>query len=111
MKKKNFLEFIPVKSNPNVSSSEENGKQIIKVRNKGFYNKIAQVVFKRPKVTNIELDRIGGFVWESIDGKRTVYDIATLLSSEFGDDAEPLYDRLVKFMQILKSAGFVDFMG
>lgn len=33
------------------------------------------------------------------------------MKARFGDDAEPLYDRLVKYMQILHNNEFILFVG
>ena len=38
-------------------------------------------------------------------------DIALLVKAEFGQKAEPLYDRLVKYMQILRNNGFIRYAG
>jgi hypothetical protein len=43
----------------------------------------------------------------SIDGERNVYQIAELVRDKFGDKAEPLYDRLIKFMVILENNKFI----
>jgi hypothetical protein len=40
-----------------------------------------------------------------------VEDIAQLVKAEFGEKAEPLYDRLVKYLQILHNNGFIRFKG
>ena len=34
--------------------------------------------------------------------------IGTLVKEEFGDEANPLYERLAKYFQVLDSYGFVD---
>ena len=53
----------------------------------------------------------GSYIFQQIDGKRTVGDLALLMKERFGKDAEPLYDRLVKYMQILRNNGFIYFAG
>jgi hypothetical protein len=50
---------------------------------------------------------MGNFIWPLIDGKRTVGDIALLVKAEFGDKAEPLYNRLVVYMRNLEMYHFV----
>ena len=66
--KKNFLEFIPAKNPAYPWHKNEQGKAVVQIGHKGFYDKIAQKFFKTPKVSDIELDEIGTFVWEAIDG-------------------------------------------
>lgn len=106
MKKKNYLDYIPSISNRN-TWDEEDGIVTIHMAHKGFYHRIAQMVFKKPKVSHIKLDEFGSFVWLNIDGKKSVYDISMLVKEKFGEKAEPLYERLIKFFQILKNNKFV----
>ncbi len=107
-KKKNFLDFVPVVSNKN-TWDEKDGKVTIHMVNSGIYSWIAQTFFKRPKISHIDLDEYGSFVWKLIDGEKNVGDIALLLKEKYGDNAEPLYNRLVKYMQILRNNRFVYF--
>jgi len=104
--KKNYLDFIPVIFDRN-TWDEENGKVTVHMLNKGFYHFIAQKFFHTPRVSHIALDEYGSFVWLSIDGEKTVGQIADLLKEKYGDKAEPLYDRLVKYMQILYNNRFI----
>ena len=108
-KKKNFLDFVPLISNKN-TWDEKDGNVTIHMVNRGVYSWIAQTFFKRPKISHLDLDEYGGFVWKQIDGKNTVGEIALLLKEKYGDDAEPLYNRLVKYMQILKNNKFITFV-
>ena len=38
---------------------------------KGFYHKIAQKIFRRPRVSDIKMDKYGSFVWHAIDDEKT----------------------------------------
>lgn len=109
-KTKNFLDFIPCINDKN-TWSEENGIVTIHMTNTGFYHFIAQKIFKTPKVSHIDLDEYGSFVWKNIDGKNTVYDIGVLVKEKYKDKAEPLYERLVHFFKILKNNKFVIIKG
>ena len=51
---------------------------------------------------------MGNFIWPLMDGERTVYDIAMLVREEFGERAEPLFQRLVQYVKNLESYGFVE---
>ena len=110
MSKKNYLDYIPVISEKN-TWSEENGTVTIHMVHRGFYAAIAQKFFKRPRVSHIALDEMGSFIFPLIDGMRTVGDIAELVKAEFGEAAEPLYDRLVQYMKILHNNGFIRYGG
>ena len=73
-------------------------------------NTIAQRVFNKPRFTKVHLDAQGTFIWPLIDGEKTVADIAALVKAEFGDKAEPLYPRIVKYFQIVESYNFIEFI-
>lgn len=109
-KEENYLEYIPVIS-PQNTWDEKDGKVTIHMVNRGFYNGIAQKFFHRPRVSHIDLDTMGSFIFPLIDGKRTVGDIAEMVSARFGKEAEPLYERLAKYMQILRNNGFIYYAG
>ena len=104
--KKNYLDCVPVFSREN-SWSEENGIVTVNMKYKGVYHWIAQRLFGRPRISHIALDEMGSFIYPLIDGQRTVEDLAQLVHQEFGEKADPLYDRLVKYMQILHNNGFI----
>ena len=78
---------------------------------RGFYAWIAQKFFHRPRVSHIDLDAMGSFIFQRIDGQRTVGAIAELVKVEYGKKAEPLYERLIKYMQILHNNGFIYYTG
>ncbi|USG99936.1 PqqD family protein [Thermococcus argininiproducens] len=46
----------------------------------------------------LELDEVGAFVWELCDGTRTIEQIGKKVKEKFGENAEPLYERLVTFI-------------
>ncbi|MEE1010134.1 MAG: PqqD family protein [Agathobacter sp.] len=103
----NYLEFIPVHNEMIKFQVNEAGEVIIFQENKGLFNKIAQVLFKKPKVSSIHLDKMGNFIWPLMDGKKNVLDIAKLVKEKFGDEAEPLYERLALYIKTLENYGFV----
>lgn len=104
--KPNYLERIPVR-NPEITwTTDEQGIITLEIQNKGLANRIAQKLLRKPKITYIHLDENGSFVWPLIDGKKSVMEIAQLVEEHFGEKAHPLYERLVKFFQVLESYGF-----
>lgn len=108
--KDNYLDYVPLHDEKNNTwDADENGMVTIHTEHKGIYNKIAQVFFHRPRISHIELDTYGSFIWLCIDGKRTVGDIAAMMSEKFGADAEPLYNRLVQYMKILNNNEFIKY--
>jgi hypothetical protein len=113
MKKKkivsaNYLDFIP-RHCPSLQYTMDNqGKITLLQENRGVFHFLAQKMLKKPKISQIHLDEMGNFIWPLIDGTRTVYEIAELVKEEFGDKAEPLYDRLVQYIRNLEAYGFVE---
>ena len=110
-KQENYLDYIPAISEKNSWDADGDGKVTIHMVHRGFYAWIAQKFFHRPRVSHIYLDTMGSFIFRHIDGQRTVGAIAELVKAEFGREAEPLYERLVKYMQILRNNGFIYYAG
>lgn len=110
-KNNNYLDFIPIMNPKNDWSQDEQGIVTIHMVHRGFYAAIAQKFFHTPRVSHIKLDEYGSFLWKEIDGKRTVGQLAQRMKEQFGQQAEPLYDRLVHYMQILHNNQFILFQG
>lgn len=106
----NYLDYVPV-IDPRNSWDEKDGKVTIHMVHRGFYAAIAQKVFRTPRVSHIDLDEYGSFLWTRIDGHKSVGQLAEEMKEHFGQKAEPLYDRLVKYMQILRNNRFIQLTG
>ncbi|MBE6964265.1 MAG: PqqD family protein [Ruminococcaceae bacterium] len=106
--RKNFLDCIPAVAD-SICWNERDGIVTIHMIHRGVFAAVAQQFFGRPRVSHIELDGCGSFVFRSIDGQRTVEELARLLDARFGREAEPLYGRLVRFLQILRNNRFIEY--
>lgn len=106
---KNYLDLIPVKNDINTWDTNAQGTVTIHMVHRGVYAWIAQTFFHRPRISHIDLDQYGSFLWQQIDGKTSVGQLAQQLHDQFGQNADPLYDRLVKYMQILRNNRFILF--
>lgn len=104
---KNYLDLVPEKAQELPWSKDEEGIIVLEVENTGVFNRIAQKLFKRPKYTKVHMEKYGSFLWPLIDGNRSVMELADLLKAEFGEEVEPLYPRVVKYMQIMESYHFI----
>lgn len=104
----NYLELIPVHNNKYDYVMDEQGRVTILKENTGLMNLVFQKLMGKPRVSQIHLDEMGNFVWPLIDGKRDLMAISELVKEEFGPKAEPLYERLAKYMKILESYGFIE---
>ncbi|MBE5939164.1 MAG: PqqD family protein [Lachnospiraceae bacterium] len=106
----NLLNKIPVLNEDIQWKSDDDGKVTVYIENSGFYNRLAQKLFKKPRLTQIHLDDIGSFIWLCIDGKRDIMDIGRLLEKRYKEKANPLYERLAKYIQMLEGYRFISFI-
>lgn len=106
----NYLDYIPVCAPDHSFQLNEQGLVVIRSVNKGFYNKIAQKIWKRPQVSYISLDEYGSYVWQQMDGKKTIYEISIGVKEAYGKEAEPLLERLTRFFQILYQNHFIGYV-
>ncbi len=104
----NYLEKIPVPNSLLKWEVAENGKVDLLVENTGFFNRLAQKLFGKPRITYVHLDDIGSFVWPLMDGEKNIIELGKLVEEHFGDLAQPLYERLAKYFQILDSYRFIE---
>ena len=103
-----YIKNVPIRKIERYTA-DENGIVTLEIENKGFFNRLAQKLFKKPKISYIHLDEMGSFVWPFIDGERDIAEIGKLVDEHFGEKAHPLYERLSKYFGILASYGFVGF--
>ena len=107
MGSKNYLDLVPQINEGLNWNKDENGIVTLEIENTGLFNRIAQKVFKKPKWSFVHLDELGSFVWLLIDGKTNISDMGVSVKEHFGEKAEPLYEKLAKYFQILKSYNFI----
>ncbi len=107
--KKNYLDFIPTKNPEFREHIDENGLVVVVIDKHGFFDILAQKLRGTPKSTNIKLDKYGSFVWQFIDGNTSIFEIGKKVKEHFGEEAEPLYERLSKYFVILKDNNFINF--
>ena len=109
MKKKadSVLDYIPKHNSLYEYRENEQGNIEVKMINRGLFNRIAQIFFRRPKVSWIELPGMGSFVWRQMDGKKTVYEIGQEMKKAYGDEAEPLYEKLCTYIKSLHNMCFI----
>ena len=107
---KNYLKKIPVHPEGIPWKTDENGIVTLEIENKGAMNRIAQKLFKKPRVSYIHLDKTGSFVWPLIDGKKKITELGKEVDAHFGEEAHPLYERLATFFNILDSYKFISWI-
>lgn len=62
---------------------------------------LRRLKLKIPEYTTLTLDEYGSFVIKQIDGATTVETIGIHLKEQFGSSVEPLYERLIPYMEYL----------
>ena len=92
--KENYLDHVFCHAAAIEWDCNEKGDVTLIVENKGFFNRIAQKLIQKPEKTQF-------------DGTRSVYEIAMEVKREFGQKADPLYDRLTAYMEMLRELGFI----
>ncbi len=107
IKPQNFLDKKPLRHPDLKWETDENGLVTLAIENKGVFNRIAQKVFKKPKISYVHLDEMGSFIWPLLDGEKDITALGNPVNAHFGEKAYPLYERLVKYLQILESYGFI----
>ncbi len=112
MKKKeeNLLVYVPVHTTKHQWELLEDGIVQIQIERKAWLDRVVRFFAKTPKIMKIDLDAYGSRVWLEIDGVKNVGAIADKLKAEFGDEVEPLYERLVTYMRILYNNKFISFI-
>jgi hypothetical protein len=115
MKKKNpdrplnLLEMVPEKFGDWVRN--DGGLAVI-LKPKFSSRLLRRYLVPRLKKPNfkISLDEKGSFLWDQIDGHRSVKELGLLFKNRFGDEAEPLFDRLGLFLQQLERNRFIRYI-
>ncbi len=103
----NYLERKPKRAEHIGWTADDTGVVTLSVENKGFFNRICQKLLKKPPVSYVHLDEMGSFIWPLLDGEQDIVALGVLVKEKFGENAEPLYERLAQFFQILDSYGFI----
>ena len=106
-KQKNFLDYIPQKNKEVPWDVDEQGIVTLHIEHRGMFAVLAQKLFGKPRISHVTLERIGSFLWQQVDGQKSIFDLAKVLHREFGNEAEPLYERLVPYMQNLYQLGYL----
>jgi hypothetical protein len=104
----NLLELIPERLVEGNKTSDGLTHLVIpKFRGKRF-GKFLTGRLRHP-TWKLDLDEVGSFVWNEIDGKANVEKISEKMKSHFGDKVEPVYDRLNLFLFSMRKEELIRF--
>jgi hypothetical protein len=99
---KNYVDLVPIIDEDNSWEFDKCNRVIIVVKNTGFLNSLAIKYFGKPENKEIELDRYGSFVWQRIDGIKTIQDIIDDVVETFEEERILTTKRTVMFFEMLR---------
>jgi len=106
----NLLDLVPVR----VLASETGEDGLVCMLKPRFTNRLL-VRYLVPRLSSpdarIDLDAFGSHVWERIDGAATVRDIGLSLREAFGEEVEPVFQRVGIFCRQLAANRFIRLTG
>ncbi|OYD07206.1 PqqD family protein [Paludifilum halophilum] len=105
--KENLLTMKPVlkekyRLQPRSPRDESSGYELIVPRT-GWLERFSIRFLRQPALIRVRLDDLGSFVLSHCNGGFTVEEIADRLQERFGEEAEPVLPRLVKYLQIVEA--------
>ena len=98
-----YLQNIPVVKESLVIETNDRRVSIVSYQNRGIQKFLRKLNFKIPEVSKIELDKFSSFVFLQINGEKNIYEIGQVLKKEYEEEIEPLYERLIIFLEFLKN--------
>ena len=105
----NYLERKPLRHPGLAWTADEAGIVTLEIENKGLFNRLAQKLLKKPKISYIHLDPMGSFIWPLLDGETDIIALGEKVDARFGEEAYPLYERLSEYIRRLESYHFIQF--
>lgn len=102
-----LLRSKPVR-NPAVKwEKNEKGEVVLKVKLAPSKPGLFSGFVKRPTERKYVLDEVGSYVWELLDGERTVGDVAELLAQRFKLHLREAQASLLAYLRILAERGLI----
>lgn len=106
----NLLSLIPMR----MAEWEESEGRIVLLRpppsTTGFRGLLDRF-FHKLSASRIRLDEVGGFAWSHFDGRRTVAEVAELMVERFGEEVDPVEERLGRFVWVMRREGLLAYPG
>jgi hypothetical protein len=102
----NVLDVVPVR----LADWEDHGTRVVLVRSRPrapWYLLPFEWLRSALAVRRIRLDAVGSTVWRACDGTRRGSAIAAAVRSAFGDQAEPVEERVGQLLRRLRAEGLL----
>lgn len=97
-----LFDLVPIKNPTIYWEMTPAGYIRLQVEEKGIISKCKRLITGAPVSNQIVLDKFGSFIWVKMDGRHTVEEIGTMLYQQFGEETEPLEERLESHFSALK---------
>lgn len=103
----NLLAMIPLLKD-GLTIEQRNDSVTVFVPRKSWLERQAVRFLNQPAMIKVKLDDLGASVATKCDGNYSISDIASSLHAEFGEAAEPLIPRLVKFIELMEANQWIE---
>ena len=100
MNRENLLKLVPVRCAEEIGRIDECAR-VEFPRFRSAFGRLFGKLFRSSETIKLTLDDKCTAVWDIIDGRRNVESIGAKLKARYGDDIEPLYERLGELLGIL----------
>ncbi|WP_422657212.1 PqqD family peptide modification chaperone [Paenibacillus sp. EC2-1] len=97
----NLLDMVPLLKE-GLTIEQGNDFVIVFMPRQSWIERQAVRFLNQPAIIKVKLDDLGAAVATRCDGQHSISDIAMSLQVEFGEAAEPLIPRLVKFVELME---------
>jgi hypothetical protein len=108
LEERNLLELTPYRFYKEETDADGNFIVLIpKFKNKYLVKYLAPKL--KSEFFRVQLDKFGSSVWGMLNGENSVKFIAEELVKKHGDEIQPIYDRLPKFIMMLHTNKLISF--
>ena len=80
----NYMDILFERNPEQKWNQNEDSSVSLEMEHSGFFDRIAQRFFKKPRVSHIALDKYGSAVWLALDGTKTVFDVLNMMNKQSG---------------------------
>lgn len=104
----NYLEITPIRSYNHIEEEKNKVSVLVPRFTNKFLVKYLVPRLKSPDI-KVKLDKFGSAAWIKADGNKNVQQICDELLSEFGEEINPVVERVTKFYTQLYQYQFISF--
>ncbi|MDP8255175.1 MAG: PqqD family protein [Candidatus Alcyoniella australis] len=105
---RNFLTLVPLQRPADITGDPG----CVVIHAPRFRSKIGQFfgrLLRRSEQLSLKLDERSAYCWKLIDGERNVQQICDQMQQRFGDEVEPVVQRIMQLLQIFERNRLVSY--